>query len=1027
MHSNNPIVFLHLSDMHINNEKDIDDKHIRKIVDSLKTYKNIKFKDVIIVISGDITQAGCKSQFVNAKKLIGNLIIKLNKTFDCRCTILAVPGNHDINHGNSMLDVKYLKTGKYLAKEMIEYKKMEAFYDFAKCNKYFENNEIYYTVKYINISNLRIKVNLINNAIFSTCDQYKGLLYFPCDVVDKKTIESNDADFVITVMHHAPDYYRDDIKNRIEDTIIKKSNILFHGHEHYNYSKSTSFADSDSTIIQSGGCLCNNGNWNESSYIVGILYRHDYKDQKYDYKYQKFSWNQKSGQYEHNEFIVETVNENHSSQGITKDFLEYIYEDYNKDYFVFPSIISHNESTEDYKINKYERFQEEILQNDYLLITGNGNVGKTTLLKYLFINLAQKYYVVYGSAEKMLSTGKNKRRDIQKLIKLLFEDVYGADKSKWQAFEQSDKSECVFIFDDYNQIDGVNLNDLLNLLGERFGKVIISDSKTINFNPEIIQNIDRITKYEIESPIGHKRRELIRAVVREKASDKSESNVESIVQQIDRTIKTQLNLIPPEPYYIIQITENFMNNVGEAIYKNSNAFSKVFEANLTNRIDDALKRQNRNRSLTVDLMYVLFGKIAYFIHFERAYPIKRNNIDEIVNLYNREYGYSLETEDVIRIAKLSKILSDTEESSESFRFRNKSVLAYFVAKEIISQYNDTGDTTALNDIINKACINICTDILLFIIYLTDKTVILNSILQYIEDSIHSDASWCEFSIPNNIPSFLNNRSFPLFQEKSVNKRIEKKQIEKEEEKTEKSMVTSFKIRDIYDWDDNQIDNVNGRLFRMTSLLQIVSKCLPCFEHRLKRSEKEKLIDCLYTLPNQIFMFWSHMVEENYDSIIAELKTHPYFTNEKPKLSDNEIDSKAKGLFAVFSINLLLNLYYIPVLNASGKNTFQFLCGTDFFDHTRKITYKLEHLMFLEQNHESLDFINNSINVQKEANDIISKYLLQCIVRHGLITREDSLADVNKLESKFYPQKRVSGIDKKKSLLIERTKNKYSRK
>ena len=37
------IVFLHLSDIHIGKEKDISDEHIRKIVDSLKSYKSIKY------------------------------------------------------------------------------------------------------------------------------------------------------------------------------------------------------------------------------------------------------------------------------------------------------------------------------------------------------------------------------------------------------------------------------------------------------------------------------------------------------------------------------------------------------------------------------------------------------------------------------------------------------------------------------------------------------------------------------------------------------------------------------------------------------------------------------------------------------------------------------------------------------------------------------------------------------------------------------------------------------------------------
>lgn len=61
------IVFLHLSDIHINKEKDISDEHIRKMVDSLKSYKSIKIKNIIIILSGDIAYSGIDSQFSNAK------------------------------------------------------------------------------------------------------------------------------------------------------------------------------------------------------------------------------------------------------------------------------------------------------------------------------------------------------------------------------------------------------------------------------------------------------------------------------------------------------------------------------------------------------------------------------------------------------------------------------------------------------------------------------------------------------------------------------------------------------------------------------------------------------------------------------------------------------------------------------------------------------------------------------------------------------------------------------------------------
>lgn len=1007
------IVFLHLSDIHIGKEKDISDEHIRKIVDSLKSYKSINIKNVIIILSGDITYSGDASQFSNAKKLIGSLLVSLNKVFKCSCTVLTVPGNHDVNHAGSPLNVTLLKDNKYSECEVGEYNKLNSFYNFARLNKCFEHSEIYYDIRRLSIGNCKIKVNLINNGIFSTCDEYKGLLYLPNDYIDKLS-DREDADFVISIMHHAPDYYRDDIKNRVEDTIVKNSDILFHGHEHYNYSKQTSFNGSDCTVIQSGGCLCNNGNWDDSSYLVGLLDTESLK-----YEYYKYTWNSSAKQYEHDSGKKAQVKPQKPDLKITEDFQEFIHDDNEEKYYVFPSIIYHgNKSTENFLIETSSYFEEELQKHRYSIIVGAGNVGKTTLLKNLFSSFAKSHYVLYASPEKLLEKSKHKRQNIDKLIKALFEDIYGSSKSEWQAFEQSDTTDCIFMLDDFEQIDGINISNFFKSLSGRFGTIIITNTRIIDFDTSII-NIDEketIAKFEIKAPVGHKRREIIRAVALDKADDKSEQNIENIVKQVDRIIKTQLNIIPPEPYYIIQMAENFMNHVGEAIYKSTNAFSKVFEANLTNKIDDALKTNTKNRNITVDLMYVIFRKIAYYIHFNKAYPVKRCEIGKIIKEYNAEYGNNLETEDIINIAKTAKIISDTEESREEYRFRNKSILAYFVAKEIVARK----DVAGLEDVINKACINICTDILLFVIYLTDETSILSQIMSSINRTVVEDTSWDEFSIPNKVPMFIKTSNQLSVNTKSINKKEEKKQIERSEETVEESMVKEFKIRDIYDWDDSIIDEYNNKLFRMMSLLQIIAKSLPCFEHLLKKDKKSELIRLLYTLPNRIFMFWCNFIEKHYEDIIKELKTHPYFTTKKPQMRESDIDLKVRSSFALYSMDLLLNLYYIPVLNAAGKNTVQFLNSVEFFDYRENPTYQLEHLMFVEQIQDSNEFVSSALALQKDYNEKVSSYLLQCIVRHGLITRNDTRENTDRLESKFFPKA-------KKPLLIERAKDKYSKK
>lgn len=1004
------IIFLHLSDMHFTKEKDISDLHIRKIVDSLKSYKEIQFDNILIIISGDITYSGERYQFSTSRKALGSLITYLNNIFRCHCTVLVVPGNHDVCHSSRDLDVDQLNDGKYAENEAIEHKKLNAFYDFSKYNHCFQQGEIYFDKKVITVNGIKIQVNLINNAIFSTLAPYKGLLYLPNDQIVELS-KGTESDLTISIMHHSPDCYRDEIKYAIEDLVIKKSNILFYGHEHHNYSKQTSFEGSTGTVLQSCGALCDNGDWINSSYIVGIL---DIKSLKY--KYQRFAWNDQAQQYEHSDALIQALCSNCFSAAVSSDFQEFLDEDDNKKYFVLPSVIYHgNSPSDDQLITSFTRLKNELANHHYSIIVGTSNIGKTMLLKELFNSYASNKFSLFGSPEMLIGQSKTKKQNISKLIKALFEDVYGNNDSLWQQFEQESADNCVFIFDDFEQIDGININEFFSALSSRFGTIILSSSRIIDFDPLNISIDDdnTVAKFEIKAPVGQKRRELIRKVVTTKADDKSEKNIEAIVHQIDLLIKTQMNIIPPEPFYIIQMSENYMNNVGEAFYKSNSVFGKVFEYNLTNKIKNALSTKNSFKSLTVDLLYTLLGKIAYYIHFNKAYPIKRNEVDQIISKYTEEYGTPLETENILQIAKAAKIIVNIEESSEAYRFRNKSILAYFVAKEITSKE----DTAALYDVINKACFNICTDILLFVIYLTDKTYIIEEILSFIKKTISSDSAWNEFSIPETVPSFITNTTPLPINHTPVNKIKEKQQIAKNEENIEEKMASDFVIKDIYDWDDAAIEKYNNKLFRMTSLLQIIAKCLPNFEHLLKKEKKRELIGLLYTLPNSIFMFWSSILDENYEEIVEEFKAHPYFSSkQKP---DREIDKRIRYSLVLFALNALLNLYYIPVLNATGKNTFQYLNNAEFFDYSQNSTYLLEHLMIMEQVYDSDEFVTSALRLKKSINDQISTYLLQCIVRHGLITRNDTKENIDRLESKFFPKAQ-------KNLLIERAKVKHSK-
>lgn len=94
------IVFLQLSDLHLQDNKGAHPAKIQAVVNSLATYA--PFEGIVIVLSGDIAATGEYNQYKTASAFLGRLVPTLKDQYSIsekNAKILIVPGNHDINWG----------------------------------------------------------------------------------------------------------------------------------------------------------------------------------------------------------------------------------------------------------------------------------------------------------------------------------------------------------------------------------------------------------------------------------------------------------------------------------------------------------------------------------------------------------------------------------------------------------------------------------------------------------------------------------------------------------------------------------------------------------------------------------------------------------------------------------------------------------------------------------------------------------------------------------------------------------------
>lgn len=968
------LLIIHLGDIHLSADSDYSYNRKKRISDAINAIGS--FDDCIMVFSGDVTQSGGANEVKAAFSFISLICSELKKLRPSihDIQVLIVPGNHDIqlddvtDKGQSAI-VADFRTGTIESQFPSEALKMQKFRSLLDKNGCFVSNPLI-DIRQIECGEKKIEFLLLNSAYFSTRENDKGLHYFP-EWVIREIEKPTSADYCIGILHHAPEWFHDSMKNRFERALLMRCSALLYGHEHEVGSKSTAIATSGNTLFLRGNVFGTPSNRSEGGFTFDIL---DVDTSQLTQH--SFVWNSSGNYYmnTHTDMNHLACREEKRVKRITPSYMQQLlYDDkLNRadtfECYVFPRIekiqeqVPANEREFDQDILTLDAFLTAIQRDRRVIIVGSSDTGKTTLLKKLFLEFQRTCQPIIVDAEEFGGKQKNL------IIRNAFFRIYGDDFLSYQLYEQASSANKVLIIDNIDHVKNFETT-LFSDFEEEFGTIIVSVKDSIILNVfERARNAavqdKQYKKYRLRSFYSDKRKNLVSELVNH--ADKTVENKESVVADIETCLANQSKYIPLTPLFINLFVDYYCRNIREMQYNSGNVFGKVFEANMTLSLREKLPGK-----ITVEKAYLLLGMIAYKIHFTKTYPISIASLHEAITQYNADYDDEVDARQLIEATISAKILMPDSSTANMYKFSTQSQLSYFVARELNRRYHDDSyESDDIRIVLENACFGINGDILLFITYLTDNIKILRYIIEAAKEQTHN---WAEFSLaPCNI-GYLESigRAYVAPPNANEKKEIEQKRIDQERQRDDKNEI---QIVNVYDYDEGAISDPGNQLIRALSLLSVISKCLPNFEHLMKKSDKAEFVKMIYELPNRIFYQFACEVDRQIPVLVEFLQeeTGNEFGNDENALNN------IVTLLQRDSIGLLLEIYNIATLFSTKINTVRLL---EKHDYMSQLTYRIQHLLIRMRQNRFSDFTLESDSIAKDSKAPIVEILVKNVARH----------------------------------------------
>lgn len=961
------MVICHISDIHFKrNSKNPVMEKITKLSAAIVS-NIINDLNLVLIISGDIVYSGDKDEYAIAIDFLRNLENEIKKDREnIEIHYIIVPGNHDCdlkNGKNEIRDIilKEIKKDPQKASNQLIEGVLNVQNNFFRFYEEIMGNEkqepkLYYS-RELTIDNKKLLFQCFNTAWMSTIREKQGELIFLENELE--LVDSTKYDLVFSIFHHPLNWLESNNKRMFKEHIEKTSDLIITGHEHVSESYNIETDNTYTNKYYSGGVLqVDEGNIDSSFNIIYIDFiqkeesftKYIWKEEMYYPERNNNKCSLKRNRYiERQEFLINEkfndflndigLNLTHSKQEDLK--LE--------DIFIYPNIkdISKDNKSDNFILNGKSKDYIKNLKKS--IIIGDEKSGKTSLSKMIYKDLFKDQIITIS-----IDASKIKSNDIDRFSNLInnsFESQY--DKSMLEKFIQLPKRKKGIIIDDFNKIGlkDKSLNKIIKYIDDMFSYVIIFSDQTFILN-EITrsnENSENILKNYSKCEIlecGHSFRADLISKWNNIGINHEENNIIECIS-MEKQINTAIgkNLLPKYPVYILLILQELEQN--KSINSTLSTYGYLYEALILKDLSKIRKETD-----SIDMYLTFLSELAYYIFKNKPEVFDKEEIEIVIDIYNKKYNMKLYLEMVVNNLIDVKLLKS---ESNVYSFKYDFSYYYFVALYIKNEY-ENGENEVKSEL-ETHIINMCkklmietnSNIILFLCHLSKNNIMISEIIKNAKGIFESGEIYkledtgkgiCELYdkipeilLPETKPEENRKKILTIQDELEYNQSSEKNRHSSEKQKLiEKKQETEENQNNELDEED-ELDKV-FEISKAFKTLQILGQIMKNYPGSLKADIKYEGITECYNLGARTIGIFMNIVDSNFEEIMQDL-IDVYIEKNKGRDIDNKnLKENAKNtLFRICEMvvigiikrvsssvsNEKLNETYKDILN-NNKNT-----------------------------------------------------------------------------------------------------------